>query len=332
MNQIINVICFTANGCKVAKSIIEQLDEIKVNGYYKGQTEDFDGYKDSLSLYEGDISAFAKESFESFVPLVVIGATGIAVRMIAPFVQNKLQDIPVVVIDELGTFVIPILSGHVGAGNELCYRLSKALGAVPVVTSATDINDKFAVDVFARENGLTIVNKNGIKKVSRKVLDDKPLTLCIKDSASLAKVDILIADEVDGLDATLHLKPKRYVLGIGLRRGKSFAELDSFVTDALSQHGIVIDDIAAVASIEDKKDEEAIISLASKLHVPFVTFDATSLMKVQGDFASSEFVLNTVGADNVCERSCMLAAGDGAELVITKTTRNGMSMAVSVRN
>ena len=92
-----------------------------------------------------------------------ICATGIVVRTIAPFVANKLTDSPVIVIDELGKNVIPLLSGHYGGANDIADILAKALGANLIITTATDINNLFAIDVFARDNGLKISNKDGIK-------------------------------------------------------------------------------------------------------------------------------------------------------------------------
>lgn len=105
--------------------------------------------------------------------MIFIGACGIAVRAIASSVNNKLKDSPVIVIDELGQFVIPILSGHVGGANELAILLAALMNATPVITTATDINNKFAVDVFAKKCRLAIVNKDGIAGVSSKVLAGK---------------------------------------------------------------------------------------------------------------------------------------------------------------
>lgn len=100
--------------------------------------------------------------------LIFIGACGIAVRAIAPWIMDKLHDSPVLVADEMGKYVIPLLSGHVGGANELAVRLAGALGAIPVITTATDLHDSFAVDIFAKRNDLRICNREGIAKVSAK--------------------------------------------------------------------------------------------------------------------------------------------------------------------
>ncbi len=86
--------------------------------------------------------------------LVFVGSCGIAVRQIAPHVKDKQTDPAVIVTDELGKFVIPLLSGHIGGANELSVQLAAHLGAMPVVTTATDINRKFSVDSWLPETGL----------------------------------------------------------------------------------------------------------------------------------------------------------------------------------
>lgn len=97
------------------------------------------------------VSAWAGEQMAAHHALVFVGACGIAVRAIAPWITDKLHDSPVLVMDEQGQYVIPLLSGHVGGANELAVRLAGELGAVPVITTATDLHGSFAVDLFAKE-------------------------------------------------------------------------------------------------------------------------------------------------------------------------------------
>lgn len=111
------------------------------------------------------------QCFERRLPILFIGAAGIAVRSIAPFVKDKLQDSPVLVMDEKGQYVIPLLSGHMGGANELAEALSWALGAVPVITTATDVREVFSVDVFAVRNSLEILDRAGIQRVSSRLLE-----------------------------------------------------------------------------------------------------------------------------------------------------------------
>ena len=113
---------------------------------------------------------FTRRCFAGCDAIVFIGAAGIAVRMIAPLVKAKDTDPAVLVIDEKGRFVIPILSGHIGGANALAMRLATLLHATPVITTATDVNGVFAVDVWATQNGCAIPDTQHIKAVSAALL------------------------------------------------------------------------------------------------------------------------------------------------------------------
>lgn len=339
----LRVISFTAQGRCLGERIKECLPREEVILYEKP---------------DGGIVFWAEEAFKSRSALIFIGACGIAVRAIAPFVKDKLTDSPVVVLDEKGRYVIPILSGHAGGANELAKRLAEAVGAVPVITTATDINGKFAVDVFAMKNQLVIMNKEGIAKVSSKALRGERITVSVEDSnpkrRSFAAKATRLPDEVDLLpyppngpvdvlvasDAAkrelnirpvLWLKPREYVLGIGSRRGKSIEELTAFLDAKLALLGIDSSDIAVIASIEEKRTEEGICRWAERHRIPFRTFSKEELRAVRGRFHGSYFVEKTVGVDNVCERAALAASGKGGTLILEKQAENGMTMAVARR-
>lgn len=316
----IGVISFTENGKKLSERVFTGWKPECVFLYTKCKIEsgrDTQQKETFVQSIEGDTAGWTGEQFAAGRALVFIGACGIAVRMIAPFVRDKLTDSPVIVMDEAGQFVIPILSGHVGGANELAMRIAEAAGAIPVLTTATDVNRTFAADLFAKQQKLTIQNKEGIARVSSKILAGK-------------MADIVIAtDEKTLSKGILRLKPKEYTLGIGCRRGKSYEELRSFVNKQFDALGITMQDVNAVASIDRKRDEEGIIRLANANRLPFVTFSAEELRGISGDFKQSEFVKSQVGVDNVCERAAMAAAGEGARLVLPKTAENGMTLAVS---
>ena len=123
------------------------------------------------------LSECAKESFEKKQGMIFIGAAGIAVRTIAPFLKDKLHDPFVIVIDENGDYVIPILSGHVGRANEYARKIAAFLNAQAVITTATDVSHCFAADLFAQKNNYVIQNKEGIARVSAKTLAHQNVTV-----------------------------------------------------------------------------------------------------------------------------------------------------------
>ncbi len=275
------------------------------------------------------------DAFADSEALVFIGATGIAVRAIAPYVRDKLKDPPVIVMDENGSFVIPLLSGHVGGANSLAIEIAESIEAQPVITTATDVSRTFSVDVFAKENGLRIANRDGIAKVSSSALEGKPVTICIKDYPPKEPVDVLIADEeaAEGLKdpAKIVLCPKRYAIGMGCRKGKAFEDLMAFAEEVLHENGIDISEAGCIATIDVKKDEEGLKRLSQAWRMPLITFEAGLLARTEGDFSHSDTVLEKVGVDNVCERAAVLAAGRGSQIRVKKTARNGMTIAVAER-
>lgn len=111
-----------------------------------------------------------------------VGAAGIAMRFTAPWVKDKFTDSPVVVLDEKGKFVIPLLSGHAGGAVELARRAADCTGAVPVITTATDIQGKFAVDVFAVNNGLRMSDRRLAKRISAAVLGGTEVGVYCRES------------------------------------------------------------------------------------------------------------------------------------------------------
>lgn len=279
------------------------------------------------------LASVCSEAFENSEALVFIGAAGIAVRAIAPLVRDKLKDPPVIVADEGGSFVIPLLSGHVGGANSLAAEIADAIGAQPVITTATDVSGAFSVDVFAKENGLRIANRDGIAKVSSSALGGKPVTICIKDYPPEEHVDVLVADTESAKalkdSASIVLCPKRYAVGMGCRRGKPYEELRAFAEEILSENGIDISDAGCIATIDIKKDEEGLKRLSQAWRMPLITFDADILARAEGSFSHSDTVLEKVGVDNVCERAAVLAAGRGSQLKVKKTARDGMTIAVA---
>ena len=209
-------------------------------------------------------------------------------------------------------------------------KLFRSYGYQPIETPTFEF-----FDVFARENELRIANRDGIAKVSSSALEGKPVTLCIKDYPPEEPVDVLIADEeaAKGLKdaAKIVLCPKRYAIGMGCRRDKSYEDLRAFAEDVLSNNGIDINDAGCIATIDAKKDEEGLKRLSQAWRMPLITFEAGLLAKAEGDFSHSDTVLEKVGVDNVCERAAVLAAGKGSQIKVKKTARDGMTVAVAER-
>ena len=179
---MLSIISFTEKGAHLSLKLLDMLSEEGENAWLYTKCSKYrDGsINKRLRYVYSNTDEWAKVQMSAKNGLLFIGACGIAVRAIAPWVVNKLYDSPVLVMDELGTYVIPILSGHVGGANEIAVKIAEMTGSIPVITTATDLNKSFAVDIFAKKNYLYIENKNGIAKVSSKVLRGEKINIAIE--------------------------------------------------------------------------------------------------------------------------------------------------------
>ena len=125
----------------------------------------------TLQPISGTLSEWTGQQFAACDGLIFIGAAGIAVRLIAPYLKDKLTDPAVIVVDEAGQFAISLLSGHVGGANRLTEWIAKILEAVPVVTTASDVRGRTAIDVWAVEHGLVLTDRILAKEIAAALLD-----------------------------------------------------------------------------------------------------------------------------------------------------------------
>ena len=284
-----------------------------------------------------DLGVWTGERFADSDALVFIGATGIAVRAIALHVRDKFSDPAVVSLDEAGQFAVPLLSGHVGGANDLAREVATAIGARAVVSTATDVNGLFAVDEWARKQGLALVERQIAKEVSACLLDggavgfasDIAMEGALPSGLEEGPHELGIKVGLDTADCpfarTLHLVPRVVTVGVGCKRGTDAAALETFVHGVLANAHISPAAVARVASIDVKRDEEAVLALARALGCEPVFYSAEQLAAVEGTFASSDFVKAAVGVDNVCERA---AVAGGARLIGGKEAHEGMTVAL----
>lgn len=285
------------------------------------------------------------EWFERVDAIIFICAAGIAVRSIAPYIKHKSVDPAVIVLDESGKFCISLLSGHAGGANELAGRISKLIGAVPVITTATDMENKFAVDEFARKNNLVITDWKLAKEFSAGILagenmgiiSEMPVLGKIPEELHFyegrshnEKIGVFISNKFNfnpPFDRTLQLVPKNIAAGIGCRKGVSAAQITEAVRSCLMEENIRTEALCMAASIDLKKNEEGLNAFCEDMGIPFNTYSPEELRGVEGEFSSSEFVEKVTGVSNVCERSA--AAASEGKLICGKKVYNGVTVALA---
>ena len=389
------MISFTDRG----KITAEKLKEGLFGAGHTVKAEAFSDIRMSLRKY-------TEQHFYEKDAMIFVGAAGIAVRAIAPWVRSKETDPAVLCVDEAGRFVIPLLSGHLGGANGLAMLAAEILGAVPVITTATDLRQAFAVDVFAKKNQLTILNLKTAKGISAAILrgervglfseltilGDMPPELSPEEPQ---QYNIVIADgtgergkallrkaeetwtwrlqygtgeseacneetagkttrgeaaqeeaaqeEGSAEDSLLVLAARRAVLGLGCRRGASNRQVREAAETALREAKVSFLELSGIATIDRKKDEPALLDLAARWRLPLLTYSAEEMENVSGTYSNSDFVRQTVGIGNVCERAAVLALTeqfsgelpeeaegfDDRSLILRKKADDGVTAAVA---
>ncbi|QAT42916.1 cobalt-precorrin 5A hydrolase [Aminipila luticellarii] len=347
----IALISFTLKGGNTCKSIADKLS-------LRGEMCLAYGMKDTASdigliPMEKSLSKWTKEAFDNNDAIVFIGATGIAVRAVAPYLKSKDQDPAIVAVDERGQYVISLLSGHLGGANKLASRIAEDIDGIPVITTATDINKRFAVDVWAKSQNLSIVNLKAAKQISADILKGKTVYLyyggriegevpegiqpvdavTLKEKIHEGNACIIITEKVlnslKGGDKTvLQLVPKNISVGMGCKKDISYKSVLELFEKAVSEAHIRTEAIQGIASIDLKKSEKALLKLGEKFDIPFRTFTGEELMNIEGDFTPSAFVRSITGLENVCERAAV-ASNEGSTLFLRKQSLNGVTIAMA---
>ena len=298
----------------------------------------------SVTRCGGDVTlkGWTAEHFAQDEALIFVGAVGIAVRAIAPHCKSKASDPAVVVIDEGGHFAVPLLSGHLGGANALARALANVCGAVPVITTATDVNGLFAVDLWAKAQNCALLEPERIKKISGALLagqtvrywspwlvaGDAPAGVKKAETPDAADFALTLTPESQEGEL-LHLVPRIGVLGVGCRRGTTARQLEEAFAAFCAASGLSPAAVCAAASIDLKKDEPGLAEFCKAHGWPITFYTADELRAVPGQFTPSAFVASVTGVDNVCERAAVKASG--GKILLPKTAGGGVTLALAVR-
>ena len=285
------------------------------------------------------LESWTAEHWDAGEDLLFIGACGIAVRAVAPHVKDKFTDPAVVSVDEAGRFAVPLLSGHVGGANDLARQIAGLTGGTAVVSTATDVNSLWAVDVWARDMGLAITDRAMAKAVSAALLEGRAVGFRSDFGHAIppaltdgqAEIGVWVTCRTGPLpfSRTLRLVPRCLTLGIGCRKDTPEAAITSAVDAALRKAELDMGAVGAVATIALKADEPGLLAFCRSRNLPLLTYTAGELSAVPGDFTPSAFVRSVTGVDNVCERA---ALARGGKLLLPKTAGNGVTVAIGQKS
>lgn len=344
----LGIIAFTAHGHLLGERLLEFFEKEgeEVKGFVKSNYVELTA-EHRFWKVEESLSSWAAQWVPLLDGIIFISATGIAVRGIAPFVKDKKTDPAVVVIDEQGNYAISLLSGHLGGANLLAQKAAKVIGAQAVITTATDVNHTFAVDVFAKKNGLQISDMTLAKEMAALLVQGKKIPwgagagFVYPENQKIPEALVYQEGESpDGRKGTLwfllengkilHLWKKTICLGIGCKKGTAEENIAVQVERCLEKEQIALEQIQMAASIDLKKEETGLLAYCQRKHLPFVTYTSQELQEAKGNFTPSSFVSKITGVDNVCERSASVAS-EGGVLIMKKQAAEGVTTACAIK-
>lgn len=276
-------------------------------------------------IYDGPATEGLRKAFGECDLVISHLAIGATTRILAPLLDSKKTDPGIVVIDQGGHFVVPLLGGHVGGANELAEKLSEALGATAVVTTATDSLGVPALDT------LGWAHSGDVAGVTGAMLDGRPVRLIREQPWPIPPLPANVAEDADGVaeivvtdrDASrlsaaelprVVLYPRSLVVGMGCNRGTSEEILRGLLEATLQEAALSIHSVAALTSVDVKAHEGGLVRLAKHLGVPFICYEAAELAGIEVP-TPSDVVASEVGTPSVSEASVIRY---GAELIVPK--------------
>ena len=304
----------------------------------------------------GTVRQQLRDAFTSGRPLVCVMALGIVVRTLGPLTRDKHTEPAVLTVDEAGRFVIPVLGGHAAGANALASECAHALGAIPVITTASDALGLPAVDLIGRPWGWRVETPAQLTEVAAAVVRGEPIGVW-QDAGrrdwwepfgpwpeSFIPLEhwppthpwaglLVISDRAgpfDGFGPVVVYRPPTLVVGVGCKRGVPCAEIEAMFQEVWRVHGLAPLSVGMVATASLKADEPGLIEFAKNHAVPLCSYTLEELAAVGPLPTPSEAVRARIGIAGVCEPAAMLAVHTRT-LLVPKQRGRRVTMALARR-
>ena len=296
----VSVLAITKNGVNIGGKLKELFPDWNIFAPSKLSNEN-----KSIIWYSEPTSDKIIELFKNSNALICLFSLGAVIRLIAPHLKDKKTDPAVIVIDDKMTFVISVLSGHIGGANELTQEISEKLNALPVITTAADVNKTIVVDLVGRQFGWKIDDETTVTKISAHMVNSEPIgvfqqtgntkwykelpkNVTIYDNLeelkkSNSKAHLIISDAIidDELaQESVIYRPQSLVIGIGLHWDTTKDTIREGIEDCLEKFNLSSKCIAKLVSIKKPEDVQGLIDLGKEMKIPVEYVDREELSEI----------------------------------------------------
>ena len=341
------IIAITRNGARIGADLLAGIPESRLFVIEKHATGD-------AHPFSTGVQSLVDRLWPDYGGFVFIMAAGIVVRTIAPLLQAKDRDPAVVVLDDAGRFAVSLLSGHIGGANALAKTCAALIGSIPVITTATDVNELPSFDMLAKESGWLIEDLSRVKALNALLLEGKEIAVVDHGSAvrrycagkgnlsfhedfyralasgasgRLYVTNRIIPPQPDS-DRLLVLRPVNLCLGIGCNRGTSAREIESVVREHLERLSLSFKSVKCIATAQAKGDEAGLIEYAAGSGLPILLYESDRLNSVDTPSPASDHAMAAIGARGVAEPAALLASG-GGRLLLDKVKSGNVTLAIA---
>ena len=332
----ISVLAITKNGIKIGLSLKKHYPSWKVFAPIK-----FSDNSDQVEWYSESTTEKITKLFKTNDAMICLFSLGAVIRLISPHLRDKKTDPAILVIDDKTNFVISALSGHLGGANELAIQIAKKLDAIPVITTAADVNKTIPVDLVGKEFGWKIDDDSTVTKVSALMVNEEkigvyqdtgnknwwkanlPKNVTIYSSIdelknSGSKGFLIISDKIIESeivhDAVVY-RPPSLVIGIGLHWDTSKETIKEGLQSCLEKNKLSSLSIAKFVSLKKTQDVIGLIEIGKEMNIPVEYFEKDDLMNIKVP-NPSQTVKSFEGTPSVSEASALKASK--GQLVVQK--------------
>ncbi len=332
----ISVLAITKNGIKIGLSLKKHYPSWKVFAPIK-----FSDNSDQVEWYSESTTEKITELFKTNDAMICLFSLGAVIRLISPHLRDKKTDPAILVIDDKTNFVISALSGHLGGANELANQIAKKLDAIPVITTAADVNKTIPVDLVGKEFGWKIDDDSTVTKVSALMVNEEkigvyqnignknwwkanlPKNVTIYSSIdelknSGSKGFLIISDKIIESeivhDAVVY-RPPSLVVGIGLHWDTSKKTIKEGLQSCLEKNNLSSLSIVKFVSLKKTQDVIGLIEIGKEMNIPVEYFEKDDLMDIKVP-NPSQTVKSFEGTPSVSEASALKASK--GQLVVQK--------------
>jgi len=307
-----------------------------------------------VQAYQGSVLPLIQQLWEQHERLLLLMPMGVAVRAIGSLAKDKHTDPAVVVGDEKGQHIIPTLGGHLAGANAFAKQIASLTGGQAVLTTASDVQGLPALDLWIKEQELTLENADLLTFVTAAIVNGETVGVVATEkwqdalsgfnlpfttlddlmqdtySAGIVISDEEVSDAYEQVrEKVLLLRPRSLAVGVGCRRGVSAEEIEDAISTTLKEAGLAEASVSALGSAWLKANEEGLLAVSRKYNWPLYCYDAETLTNVQpaAPFSPSA-ATKRFGIPGVSEPSALLA-GQTNELLVRKRTFERVTVAVA---